>query len=100
MNIKTVETFIGLLRSAITGEQEQLDLSDINYDELYYLAKYHDLAHIVFNELRCRGELCEGEIVRKFKNQFDIALYRHINRDMAIELVKTLLENAHIPFVF
>lgn len=96
---KTVDTFVGLLRSAITGEQEQIELSDTNFEKLYYLANYHDLAHIVFYELRCRGELSEGDIFRKFKNQFDIALYRHIKRDIAIEQVRRLLENAQIPFV-
>lgn len=96
---KTVDTFIALLRSAITGTNESIDLTDVNYEELYSLAKFHDLAHLVFYELNKRIEQWQGEVFRKFKQQYDISLYRTVKRDLAIEQVQNALENAEIPFV-
>ena len=94
----TIETFIALLRSAVTCTNEEIDLADINYEALFSLAKFHDLAHIVYAELNKRIEHWEGDIYRKFRQQYDMALYRCIKRDLAIEQLQEALENASIPF--
>ena len=96
---KTIKLFISLLRSAITETHEIIDLTDVNCEELYSLAKFHDLAHIIFYELNKRIEQWQGEAFRKFKQQYDMALYRTVKRDLAIEQVKNALETAGIPFV-
>lgn len=96
---KTVSIFIALLRSAITGTNEIIDISDLNWESLYSLARYHDLAHIIYYELKQRNALCEGEIFRKLKNQFDIATYRHIKRELAILEVRETLNGSQIPFI-
>jgi hypothetical protein len=95
----TIETFIALLRSAVTCTNEEIDLADINYEALFSLAKFHDLAHIVYAELNKRIEHWEGDIYRKFRQQYDMAVYRCIKRDLAIEQLQVALENARIPFV-
>lgn len=95
----TVKTFIALLRSAITGTNEIIDLADVNYEALFSLAKFHDLAHIVYAELNKRIDSWDGEICRKFKQQYDIAIYRCIKRDMAIKQLQAALEQKGLPFV-
>ena len=62
---KTINAFITLLRSAVMGTNEDIDLSDLNWESLYSLAKFHDLAHIVFYRLNQCKALGEGEIFRK-----------------------------------
>lgn len=96
---RIIDAFISLLRIAVTGTNEELDLSDINYEALYSLAKFHDLAHIVYYELQERGFLQEGEIARKFIHQKDMAQYRYVLREVAIEQVRSIFEEAKIPFV-
>ena len=96
---KTINAFITLLRSAVMGTNEDIDLSDLNWESLYSLAKFHDLAHIVFYRLNQCKALGEGEIFRKFKNQFDMAIYRHIKREVTIEEIREILGRAQIPFV-
>ena len=95
----TVDTLISLLRSAITGTNEPIDLADVDYEALFSLAKFHDLAHIVYAELNNRIEHWEGESCRRFKQQYDIAIYRCIKRDLAIAQLRQALESAGIPFV-
>lgn len=94
-----VDTFIALLRSAVTETHEIINLADVNYEALYSLAKFHDLAHIVFYELKNQGLLQEGEIARKFINQKDMAQYRYVLRCVAIEQIRAIFEEEKIPFV-
>ena len=96
---KTVDTFIALLRSAITGTNESIDLKDADFEALYALSSFHDLAHVAYYELNKRIEQWQGETYCKFKQKYDMSLYRCIRRDLAIEQVKKTLENAEIPFV-
>lgn len=96
---KTMNAFIALLRSAVMGTIEDIDLSDLDWESLYSLAKLHDLAHIVFYRLNQCNALGEGEIFRKFKNQYDMAIYRHVRREVTIAEIREILEKAQIPFV-
>ena len=96
---KTVDTFIALLRSAVMGTNEEIDLADVNYEALYSMSSFHDLAHIVFFELRKRIDQWQGDIFLKFEQQYNMALYRCIKRELAIEQVQTALENAGIHFI-
>ena len=96
---KTTEVFISLLRSAINGKNEKIDLCDVNYEDLYSLSKFHDLAHIVYNELRKYEKLPKGDVLQKFKHQFDAAKYRFVKRETALSQIRELLDKAQIPFV-
>lgn len=96
---KTVDTFISLLRSAVIQTNEEIDLADINYETLFSISKFHDLAHIVYYELNRRNALPKDEILAKFKQQYNMAILRHVKRMMAIEQIREILEKARIPFV-
>lgn len=96
---KTVDTFIALLRSAVMGSNEEIDLADVNFEALYSLSSFHDLAHVVFFELSKRIGQWQGEIFQRFERRYDKALYRFVKRDTAIGKVRKALEDAGIPFV-
>jgi hypothetical protein len=96
----TVDIFIALLRSVVTVTSEEISLSDTNFESLYSLAKFHDLAHLVYYELMQRNALGEGEMFRKFKAQYEMALFRHVKRDITINNIRNLFEEKKIPFVF
>lgn len=96
---KTVDIFIALLRSAITETKEEINFSDADFESLFSLAKFHDLAHIVYFELKRRGQLPEGDVCKKFKMQYDMSIFRHAKRMMAIAQIRETLEKAQIPFI-
>lgn len=96
---KTADTFIALLRSVVTGASEKTDLADVNFEALFALSKFHDLAHIVYYELERRNALPEGDVLTKFKQQYDMAILRHVRRMMTITQIREILEKARIPFI-
>lgn len=96
---KSEKLFIALLRSALTQTEEAIDLTDADFESLYTLAEQHDLAHIVYNELKKRTAFPNDALERKFKKQFEIAVYRHIKRELVIAQIRNALERAGIPFV-
>ena len=96
---KTAEILIALLRSAVAGTREIVDVAGVDFEELFSLAKRHDLAPIVYDELAERDALGEGEIAQQFKKQYELAMYRHLQRDVAIRGIRGALEEAQIPFV-
>ena len=83
----------------MTNSNEEIDLKDVNYEELFFLSKFHDLAHLIYYELQKRNALNDGEITRKFKSQFDTSLYRAVQRDVAIEKIRNTFERCGIPFI-
>ena len=92
------DPFLALLRCAVTGAQEEIDLTGINYEALFSLAKLHDLAHLVHYALTRRGA-APGEAARKFQSQFDLAVFRQVKRELALAQVREALEAAQIPYV-
>ena len=97
---KIVDTFIALLRSAMTGTKEEIDLAAVDYEALFSLSKFHDLAHIIYYELERKNAPRENEVLQKFKQQYDCALARHAYKDIAISHIRTIFEAAGFPFVF
>ncbi len=96
---KSAKLFIALLRSALTNTGEAIDLTEADLESLYTLADSHDLAHIVYYELKKRSAFREDALERKFKKQFDIAVFRHIKRELVLAQIRNALEQARIPFV-
>ena len=108
---KTADIFIALLRSAVTKKDEEIDLSEVNLEELLRLANAHDLAHLICYELERRGLIVEGEgsenrgtlgegqVIDDFVEQLDLAMFRHINREIAVAKVREVLEGEKIPFI-
>lgn len=95
----TEDVFISLLRSAVTETDDRIDFSKVDYELLFTLSKFHDLAHIVFYELRKRIEHWEGDIYKKFRNQYDLAIYRNIKRDLVINKIREIFEKANMQYV-
>ena len=87
------------MRGAITETHDPIDLDGLDRDALFALAKLHDVAPIVCEELTRQHALSEDEASRKFKKQHKLAMFRHIQRGVAIGQVRQTLEAAHIPFV-
>ena len=108
---KNVDVFFALLRSAMTKTNEDIDLSGVDLEELLRLANAHDLAHLVCYELERRGlivegegcenhsTLAEGQVIDDFVEQLDLAMFRHINREIAVAKVREVLEGEKIPFI-
>ncbi|MCR5610583.1 MAG: nucleotidyltransferase family protein [Clostridiales bacterium] len=97
--MNTVDAFTALLRCAVTGSNEKIDLGEADPELLYTMSKAHDLAHLVFYELKRLGITLPDEVQQKFKKQYDIALYRHVKRTVTTEQIRAALERAKIPFV-
>ncbi|MBR3289665.1 MAG: nucleotidyltransferase family protein [Clostridia bacterium] len=100
MKNKTVDTFLALLRGAVTGTHEPVDLTGVDRELLYELSRLQDMAHIGYDELERCGMPAQGELAEKLKKRFDMARFRHIQRDVAIRQTRAALEAAQIPFVF
>ena len=108
---KTADIFIALLRCAVTKKDEKIDLSEVDLEKLFRLANAHDLAHLVCYELERRGlivegdggenrgTLGEGQVIDDFVEQLDLAMFRHINREIAVAKVREVLEEEKIPFI-
>lgn len=96
---ETANVFVALLRGAITRTNERVELSGVDLGSLYSLAKGHDLAHIIYYELNRRRVFGEDEIARKFKNQYDMAIYRHVKREVTLSEIRDIFENENISFI-
>ena len=96
---KTAETLIALLRGAITETHDPVDLTDVDRQVLFSLAKLHDVAPIACEELMRQHALGEDEASQKFKKQQKLAMFRHVQRGVAIGQIRQTLEAAQIPFV-
>ena len=96
---KTAETLIALLRGAITETHDPIDLAGLDRDVLFSLAKLHDVAPIACEELMRQHALSEDEASRMFKKQHKLAMFRHLQRTVAIGQIRGALEAAEVPFV-
>lgn len=96
---KTAETLLALLRGAVTGAHDPVDLTGVDLSALFEFAKLHDVAPIVCDELSRLGALGESEAARKFQKQQKLALFRHLQRGRTIAQTRQALASAHIPFV-
>ena len=93
------DVFIALIRNAIRKTNEEIKLSDVNFESLYSLSKFHDISHLVYYELKRRDAIGEEDVFSQFKRQFDLAVFRNFRREATITRVRDLLESAGIPFI-
>lgn len=96
---KTIDDFIAILKGAMNEEKEEINLNDVDFEALFSLSKFHDMAHIVCYELKRRGALPDNETGKRFTKQYDMAILRHIRRTAAISQLRDLLEKERIPFI-
>ena len=92
-----------LLRLVLCDEQlldfEKETFSDKLLQELYALARKHDMAHIAAQGLSDLGLLGTDEISAKFQKQQMLAVYRYQRLNYELERICQTLEDAKIPFI-
>lgn len=69
-------------------------------EEVYALAKKHDLAHIVAFAIKKHSLACDEEIRAKLEKQYFTAVYRYQHQNHDLEVISDLFEEAeimHIP---
>lgn len=99
----TAETLLfALIRAAFFGtpvaEQAKAACTPEMLEELYPLAKSHDVAHLVGKALDGLG-LPESPTLTKFRNKMLQAVYRYARQDYEYQQVCASLEAAQIPYL-
>ena len=97
------QMLFALLRMQICGAEVKQDiqkaLSRQMLEEVYSLAKKHDLAHIAGQALSDLGCLGDDEISLELKKQAMLAVYRHTRMEHDLKLACDTLEKAEIPYM-
>ncbi len=92
-----------LIRSEICGaeieEQIKNELTEDVCKELFILSQKHDLSHIVASAVKKLGGFQENEVSAAFDTTLMMSAYRDGQRDYAINLTSSVLENAGIPHI-
>ncbi len=98
-----VTMFFELLRSEVCGgeltEELKQSLTPERLEEIYSIAKDHDLAHIAGQTLGKNRLLPKGEISEQFRKQTMLALMRCSWLENAYENICQTLTCANIPFI-
>ncbi len=102
--MQAVETVIRLLKYAVTGsslsEDEKMNISAGQLQEIYAISVKHDLAPMVSYALVKNGLLDQdSDIGKLFVQQQFIAVYRYEQMKMELEKICRVLETAKIPFI-
>ncbi|MBO5952785.1 MAG: nucleotidyltransferase family protein [Oscillospiraceae bacterium] len=99
----TEAVLFALLRYEISGEpvseEVKASLCGDVLDQIYTVAKQHDLAHLAGDALSKLGVLKDDEISQKLKQAAFQAVYRYAQLNYAYQSVCKLLEEAKIPFI-
>ncbi|MBQ9915284.1 MAG: nucleotidyltransferase family protein, partial [Clostridia bacterium] len=67
--------------------------------ELFILSQKHDMSHIVASAVKKLGAFCENEVSAAFDTTLMMSAYRDGQRDYAINLTSSVLEDAGIPYI-
>lgn len=99
---KTLTNLMMLLRvgmgiTELKDETAQYDPTIIG--DVYRLAKYHDIAHIVANAVKKNKLECDAEIYAKLDKQFLLAMYRYQHQKHDLSVVTSAFEAAGIPHI-
>ena len=98
------EIIITSLRSVICADENALkNIGEIDTEtlqEVYNLAKKHDMAHLVGVALEKKGALdIDKSIKEKFAKEQYVAIYRYENIRYEINRISSLFEREHIQYV-
>ena len=99
---KTVRMMTDLIASEICGktlEVPQSMPSEKELEDLYKLAKFHDLAHLVGSALLKNGWVTDENIKAKFQKQVVLAVYRCERMNDELNRLRKALNKAKIPFL-
>lgn len=99
----TLKMLFALIRSEICGEEIdstlKTPLSEEELQELFELAKKHDVAHLLSAALYKQGILGDDTVSQKFKKEQMLAVYRCESMKHALGEICGALEKAKIPYV-
>ena len=98
----TEKALCSLVGAALLGKIADYDeikaaISDGGTDELYSLAKEHDLAHLVGCELDKLSLLSDDEISKKLRKAHYAAVFRYRGMEYAVAEIKNAFCKANIP---
>ena len=88
-----------ICRELFGGAALSAPLSEEQADELYRLALFHDMAHLVGDALLSDGLLPDGEAKAKFEEQRMMAVFRCENQTFELERIKSVLSAEKVDFV-
>ncbi len=98
----TEKLLLSLLRSAVCAEPVSNAVKDActpeALEQVYVLAKKHDLAHLPGQVLSSLG-LPESEALKKLKSATFTAVQRYVQLDYELKRICDALEQAQIPFL-
>lgn len=98
------DVFFALIRCAITGstlkDEQKILITQEILPALFKLAKRHDLAHLVGNELEKNGLLLDGtEAKSRFLKERNMAIYRYEQIKFELDSICQTLERCGIEFI-
>lgn len=100
--METTALLFALLRHAVCAEELNENTvaacTPENLEPVYRLARKHDLAHLVAHSTE-RLQLPACDLVNQLKKAKMTAIYRYSKQDHALNCVRGILEEAHIPFI-
>lgn len=100
--METTALLFSLLRHAVCGEELNKDTiracSPASLEEVYMLAKKHDLAHLIAHATEDL-DIPECDVLKKLQKAKLTAIYRYAKLDYELNRICQTLENAEIPFI-
>ena len=102
--IRLQELFFALLRFELIGEaltpQVKEALTTERMQQLYVLAKKHDLAHLISGALKSQGLLsADPELKKRFDKERYMAVYRYEQSEYEFNQIARVLEDLQISFI-
>ena len=100
---KAITNLMMLLRVGMgitTLQEEAVEYDPSVIAEVYVLAKYHDIAHIVANAVKKHKLECDKEVFAKLDKQFLLAMYRYQHQKHDLAVITSAFEEVgiyHIP---
>ena len=74
-------------------------VTDNDWKQVYQLAKRHDIAHFIGNEVIKQQYVNNSFIKDKFSNEVFVTIYRYENINAELDNVRDVFNNAKIPFI-
>lgn len=97
---KVFRTMCLCIRNVVCAERVTLpELSETEQKQLYALSVRQDVAHIVSMALEWAGKMPQGELGERLKQQENLALYRYMNQDYALQEIGEVFTEKQIPFL-
>lgn len=98
---KTENLLFSLIKNEITKdcETEIHEISPKMQQELFFLSKKHDLAHLVASSMNKLNLTLQKEVEEAFKKQYLLAIYRYEQINYEYKNICETLKSGNIPFI-